>query len=655
MGKSAIMKVVGQHKRWAITEARRLYSIDAWSGGYYDINEKGHVVALPLRDRGTQVDLIDVIEEAKLRGLQPPLLIRFQDMVRDRVAALYEAFDNAIKECDYKGKYRAVFPIKVNQLREVVEEILDAGRPYNIGLEVGSKPEIFAAQALLNKPGSLIICNGRKDRTFIRMALMGLKLGKEVILVVEDLEELEEILNIASEMNVRPLLGLRMKLLSKGSGLWASSSGEDAKFGLSTVEMLAATKLLEKYEMKDTLQLLHFHIGSQITDILLIKKAVQEGARFYCKFRKMGFPIRYLDVGGGLAVDYIGSRTTHDSSTNYTLQEYANDVVYYIANVCNGENVPHPDIISESGRAIVSYHSVLVIEVLAAISKKPPAAGLLKFEETDHPLVKELHEILYHLPQLNKLEAYHDALERRDDAQQMFAFGVLSLEEKAKVEHLYWQIASAVLEYYKNEKYVPDEIQALRRSLCAQYICNFSVFQSLLDHWALNQIFPVMPLMRLNERPTVEATLVDITCDSDGKLKHFVSNGFVKDTLLLHSLRANNDKNKVPYYLGVFLLGAYQDVIGDLHNLYGRVNEVHVFLDPDEPVGYYIEEAIEGTSIGQALLTVQYDETELKRRMKSQVDAAIRIDRLKPSEGIRLLKEYEQGLKEYTYVIRNGR
>jgi len=644
------MKTGKRRGRWSIQAAQKTYQVDAWGAGYFVINKKGHIAARPLQEEGGEVDLLDVVQEAESRGLRTPLLIRFQDIVRHRVAAIHRAFQNAIADCEYQGSYRGVFPLKVNQLREVVEEILDAGKPYKLGLEVGSKAELFAALAQLDKIGSLVVCNGYKDATFIRMALTGLKLGKEVILVIEKLEELERILELSESFGVRPFVGVRLKLLSKGAGRWAASGGEDAKFGLSTSELLAAARLLEKRGMKEQLKLIHFHIGSQIPDILLIKRAVQEAARFYAKLRQMGFPVRYLDVGGGLGVDYLGNRSLLESSINYTLQEYANDVIYYVGTVCQGENVPHPDIITESGRAIVAYHSVLVIEALGAIAKNNPPSGLLKYGPNEHPLVQELLEIRDNLSQLNKLEAYHDALERRDDAQQMFTFGALSLETKAKIEDLYWQIAAGVVESFQREPYVPEEIRKLAASLCDQYLCNFSVFQSLLDHWALDQIFPIVPICRLNEAPRRSATLVDITCDSDGHVRHFVGRSSIQTTLPLHALKRDARGRLEPYYVGAFLIGAYQDVMGDMHNLFGRVNEAHVFLDPDEPAGYYIEEAIEGSAIGAALGTVQYEETELKRRMKAQIDAAIKSDRLKPSEAMRMLKEYEKGLREYTYL-----
>jgi arginine decarboxylase len=634
---------------WDIQKARNLYSIHRWGAEYFDINDSGRVIAKPLRDAGASVDITDVVEEAKARGLKFPVLIRFQDILRHRVESINLAFRGAIGEFNYQGKYRGVFPIKVNQLREVVEEILDAGRPFDFGLEVGSKPELFAGLAMQNQVGNLIVCNGYKDAAFIRMALLGTKLGKKVIMVVEKLEELRQIIAVSKQLGVEPTIGVRARLLSKGGGKWADSAGENAKFGLTTAELLAAAELLKTEGLAHCFKLVHFHIGSQVPDILIVKRAVQEAARFYAKLQKMGFPIEYLDVGGGLGVDYDGSRSAFDSSTNYTLQEYANDIVYYIADVCNAEKVPHPDIISESGRAVVAHHSVLIVEVFGSIAKIRPGDGF-QYGENEHPLVKELLDIKKNLPKLNKLEAYHDALERKEDAQHMFTLGLFELPEKAKMENLYWEISHEVVESYKGQAYVPEEIRHLEDSLGDQYLCNFSVFQSLLDHWALGQLFPVMPVSRLNERPTREATLVDITCDSDGQVNKFIDLRDVRDTLPLHALNINGNGMPEPYYLGFFLMGAYQDIMGDLHNLFGRVNEVHVFLDPDEPAGYYVEEIIEGTTIVQALDSVQYDEKELKRQMKAQVDEAIKSDRMKPSEAMRLLDDYEKGLKEYTYL-----
>lgn len=636
----------GSTPEWDIAAARTLYNVDRWGAGYFDINAAGHVVAKPLQN-GVEVDLMSLVDEAKARGVKFPLLIRFQDILRHRVIALNEAFRASISEFAYRGIYRGVFPIKVNQLREVVEEILDAGKLYSFGLEVGSKPELYAGMALQDQPGSLIICNGYKDTSFIKLALQGIKLGKRVIMVVEKLEELRQIITVSRQVGVEPMIGIRARLMSKGAGKWAESGGENAKFGLSTSDLLAATQMMKDEGLTHCFKLLHFHIGSQVPDILTVKKAVQEAARFYAKLHKMGFPVEFMDVGGGLGVDYDGSRSAFDSSTNYSLQEYTNDIVYYLADVCNAEGVPHPDIVSESGRALVAHHSVLLVEVFGSIDKTRQEAKFT-YGPGDHRLVRELTDIRDNLQRLNKREAWHDAQERKEDAHQMFTLGMLELPDKAKIESLYWDISRAVVESFRGQAYIPEEIKHLEDALGDQYLCNFSVFQSLLDHWALGQLFPIMPVHRLDERPTRETTLVDITCDSDGQINKFVDLRDVRDTLPVHPLRG--DVVQEPYLLGFFLMGAYQDIMGDLHNLFGRVNEVHVFLEPDEPAGYYVEEVIEGDTISDSLTEVQYDVNELKRQMKAQVDAAIKSDRLKPSEAMRLLDDYERGLKDYTYL-----
>jgi arginine decarboxylase len=479
---------------WSSAKSEEHYGFKRWGSGHISVDDEGFVNVQPLVD-GRGIRVLDVVNEALGMGLKAPMVIRFQDLLRHRVVQLNEMFAKAIKEEGYKGEYRGVFPIKVNQLREVVEEILDAGKPYDFGLEVGSKPELFAGLALQNHQGCLVICNGYKDAEFIKMALLGIKLGKRVIMVVEKLEELRHIIAISKQIGVEPLIGIRARLLSKGAGKWAESGGENAKFGLSTVELLTATELLKTENLSHCLKLLHFHIGSQVPDILTVKKAVQEAARFYAKLVKMGFAIEFMDVGGGLGVDYDGSRSAFDSSTNYSLQEYTNDIVYYIADVCNAEKVPHPDIVSESGRAIVAHHSVLIVEVFGAIEKIRPGEAF-QYGDNEHPLVRELLDIKKNLAKLNKLEAFHDAQERKEDAQQMFALGVLDLPEKAKIENLYWEISREVVAYFKDQTYVPEEIRKLEDSLGDQYLCNFSVFQSLLDHWALGQLFPIMPIAR---------------------------------------------------------------------------------------------------------------------------------------------------------------
>ena len=632
---------------WSIEEAKRTYHIDRWGLSYFDIDEEGRVVARPRPDNGgATIRLTDIIDEARERNLRTPLLIRFQDILRHRVQTINAAFAKAISEYEYRGSYRGVFPIKVNQLREVVEEILIAGESHQTGLEVGSKPELFAALALHEQPGSLIICNGYKDEAYIRMALLGQKMGKTVVLVVEKMEELDPIVAVSRSMGVKPVLGVRVKLWSKADGKWAASGGENAKFGLGTAELLDLAKRLAKAELADCFQLLHFHIGSQVPDIFTVKKAVQEASHYYAKLYKMGFPIRWFDVGGGLGVDYDGSRSKSDSSKNYSLQEYANDVVYHVAEVSNGEGVPHPEIISESGRAIVAHHSVLVVEAFGRVTKGR-ALENITYGEKEHDFVRELLELRDRLDSSGKMEAWHDAKEIKEAAQSMFNIGILELEDKAKVESLYWEISQAVVRDFGDRTMVPEEIRQLDENLSDQYLCNFSVFQSLIDHWALKQLFPIMPLHALDRAPDREARLVDITCDSDGQVDHFIDPEAQRDTLPLHLPETVGGS---PYHLGFFLMGAYQDIMGDMHNLFGRVNEVHVFLDPDEETGYYIEEVIGGTSIASVLDMVQYDEKALVRSVKKQIDQAIRNDQLKPSEGMRLLAEYTRGLQDQTYL-----
>jgi arginine decarboxylase len=625
-------------------DAISLYNVDRWGNGYFTVNRKGNIVVLPTRSNEQKIDLMEIVAEAQERKLDFPLTVRFHDLLRDRVETINKAFAEAIETMGYGNVYRGVFPIKVNQLREVVEEILDAGQRWHFGVEAGSKPELVAALAFHNDLESLIICNGYKDTAFVRTALLGRKLGKTVILVVEKLEELTHILAVAAQMQIEPYIGLRVRLLSKGAGKWATSGGENAKFGLSTAELVAASDLLAQAGLAHALKLVHFHVGSQVPDIGTIKRATKEAARFYSKLHKMGHQLGYLDVGGGLGVDYDGSRTTFDSSTNYTLNEYARDIVYSIMEVCDAEGVPHPTIVSESGRAIVAHHSVLIVEAFGSIEKssngKKVDAG-----DDDPQIVHDIVEIFENLGKKNRLENLHDAHEIRERAQSMFDLGLLDLRAKAKIDTVYWQIAGAVVAMFRGMRYIPEEVKEMEVALGDQFLCNFSVFQSLLDHWALGQLFPVMPLHRLNELPDRNATIVDITCDSDGKVSKFVDLQDVKETLPLHRWEPGE-----PYYIGFFLVGAYQDIMGDMHNLFGRVNEMHIYLDEDEECGYYVEEVLPGSTIGQVLSLTQWDTNEIARRMKSQVDAAIKSDRLKPSEAMRLLDDYEKGLSAYTYL-----
>ena len=634
-----------EQPQWTVQDSAALYMIDRWGAGYFDVNGNGDMTVAPLQEHGISIPIIDALREAKALNLDTPLLIRFQDLLRHRVENLNNAFGKAIADHNYQGRYRGVFPIKVNQLREVVEEILDAGRPFNYGVEVGSKPEMFAGLAIHSDPESLIVCNGYKDVTYIRMAMLGRKLGKKVIVIAEKLSEIRAITKIAAEMNVEPWIGIRVRLLSKGAGKWATSGGEHAKFGLSTAEILEAIEILREARMESAFKLLHFHIGSQIPDILTIKRAVREAAMYYAKLYKQGHPLEYLDVGGGLAIDYDGSRSTFHSSMNYTIEEYASDIVYNIMDVCDDERVPHPNIVSESGRAIVAHHSVLVVQAFGAIEKTPLEP--IAVRAADHKLTREIIDIDERLSEETLNESWHDLQQIKEQAQTMFEFGLLNLDVKARVETLYWQVVEKLEQVVRSmdPEEVPEDLKTLKMELADQHICNFSVFQSLLDHWALGQLFPIVPIHRLNERPILESTLVDITCDSDGKVSKYIDLNDVRETLPLHDLRGDE-----PYYLGVFLTGAYQDIMGDIHNLFGRVNEVHVFLDPDEESGFYIEEEIPGNTIGEVLAMTQYDWRDLEKRMKSQIDAAIKADVLKPTEGMRLLQEFERGLKDQTYL-----
>jgi arginine decarboxylase len=636
----------GDKDDWSVADASELYMIDRWGAGYFDVSDDGRVRVAPLQERGRKIAILDVVEEAREQGLSTPLLIRFQDLLHHRVKTLNEAFNAAISEHRYRGRYRGVFPIKVNQMREVVEEILEAGRPYHFGIEVGSKPEVFAGLSVHSDNESLIVCNGYKDDTFIRTALIGQKLGKKVILIAEKLSEVRSILRIAKEMNLEPWIGLRVRLVSKGAGKWATSGGEHAKFGLSTSEILYATQLMKEAGMAQSFRLLHFHIGSQVPDILIIKRAVREAARYYAKLRRMGHPIEYIDVGGGLAIDYDGSRSNVHSSMNYSVEEYARDVVYNITDICDEEKVPHPDIVSESGRATVAHHSVLVVQAFGSIEKTPASPPPL--EARSHKLIDSLTYADEHLSSRNLSETWHDILQVKEESEKMFELGILDLDVKARVEAQFWEITERLQRMCASlePEEIPDDFVDIRNQLADQYICNFSVFQSLLDHWALGALFPIMPLHRLDTAPAVESTLVDITCDSDGKVSKFVDRvEDLRETLPLHPIIPGQ-----PYYLGLFLTGAYQDIMGDIHNLFGRVNEVHVFLDEDEESGYYIEETIPGHTIREVLGMTQYDTHDLVAKVKAQVDIAIKQDKLRPTEGMRLLADYERGLKDQTYL-----
>ena len=627
---------------WSAAKSEEHYGFKRWGSGHFGVDDSGFVNVQPLAD-GRCIRIMDVIDEALAMGLKAPMVIRFQDLLRHRVNKINEAFRKAIKEEEYEGDYRGVFPIKVNQLREVVDEIVAAGKAYSYGIEAGSKPELMLALAMHEGANALIICNGYKDLDYIRLAMLGRKIGKKIIIVVEQLAEVDDIIQIAEETGVKPLIGFRAKLQTRGEGKWSSSTGDNAKFGLNTAEILFACEKLKAAKLTQCLRLVHFHIGSQVPNILTIKNAVTEAARFYCQLDKMGFPMGFLDVGGGLGIDYDGSRTNFESSMNYTMEEYARDVVANIRDICVESGVKVPDIVSESGRAVVSHHSMLVVEVFERINKKE-TLGHQHQPKEKHKVVTDLETMLKNKSKLGRLERFHDALQKKEEAFSLFNLGYLDLENRAAAESLYWQICEQIAKEGRDSGYVPEELHDLNKLLADQYVCNFSVFQSLLDHWALKQLFPITPLHRLKEKPTVNAILADITCDSDGKISSFIDLQDTKDYLTLHEL------NNKPYYLGVYLTGAYQDIMGDLHNLFGRVNEVHVFLEPDEPNGYYIEEALSGSRVADVIEGVQYQYEELCRRMKQQIDAATKKDLVKPREGVRLVEFYESQMLNKTYL-----
>ncbi len=629
-------------KRWSSAECEALYGFKRWGGDYFSADKEGHACVHPLADERT-IRISDVIKEATQKGIKAPLVIRFQDLLQHRVERLNKAFQASIKEATYTGTYRGVFPIKVNQLREVIEEIQEAGSEFKYGLEAGSKPELMIAIAMQTENTGLLICNGYKDDEYIRLALFATKIGKKVVIVAEQMSEIVQIIRISEEINVTPVIGFRAKLSAKGEGKWALSGGDNAKFGLTTIEMLRGCQMLEEAGLADSLRLLHFHIGSQVPNIRTIKNAVIEAARFYCQLKKMGFPMGLLDVGGGLAIDYDGSRSNYESSTNYTLEEYARDLVFNIQEICVASDVECPDIVSESGRAIVAPHSVLITQVFDTISKRDTLAKIRK-DEIENNTVMDLYDMLNGKYKYGRLEMYHDAIQKKEEAFSLFNLGYLDLKGRAQAEALFWQICTKI-DKGLGDGYRPDELVELKTMLADQYICNFSVFQSLIDHWALNQLFPITPLTRLNERPTVNATLVDITCDSDGKVSKFIDLEDEKEYLPLHPLRKNE-----PYYLGFFLVGAYQDIMGDMHNLFGRVNEAHVFLEDDEEDGFYIEDTIQGNRVKDVLESVQYRADSLCHLLKKQIDKATKGDLVKPREGVRFMEMYEELIQKKTYL-----
>jgi arginine decarboxylase len=627
--------------KWKIQDAIDTYGVRTWGKGYFGINAAGHVTVHPTKREDQSIDLKELIDQLQTRGIQLPILLRFTDILRHRVGEIHEAFRSAIKEFEYKGEYCCVYPVKVNQQRHVVEEILDFGKPFRFGLEAGSKPELLAVLAVANGSETPIICNGFKDDEFIQMAMLARKIGKDIIPVVEKFTELETIVKFAEETKVRPVIGVRVKLATRGAGRWKFSAGFRSKFGLTLTEVLEAYEYLKQRGMEDCLQLIHFHLGSQITNIRSIKNALTEAGRVYTELARVGAGVRYIDVGGGLGIDYDGSQTDFESSVNYTLQEYANDVVFRIKSVCDEAGVPHPTIISESGRAVVAYHSLLVFDVLGVSNFDQYAAPSELPPDAPQPIA-DLFSIHRDLNKKNFLESYHDAVQAVDETLNLFNLGFLSIELRALAERLFWAVSGKLLKIVRELDYVPEELSGLEAMLSDTYFCNFSIFQSMPDSWAVNQLFPIMPIHRLQELPSRRAVLGDITCDSDGKIDQFIDLRDVRNTLELHPF------NGQPYFLGAFLLGAYQEILGDLHNLFGDTNAVHISLDDDGAIN--LDTVIKGDTVREVLQYVQYSADELISLMRKDVERAVRAGKVSLEESRQLLRFYETGLEGYTYL-----
>ncbi|MBF7074295.1 biosynthetic arginine decarboxylase [Glaciecola sp. MH2013] len=635
-----------QNKTWTIEDAERTYGVSSWGGGYFHIGENGNVKVSPdPSNPSMRIDFKAVIDEVSQEGIQFPVVVRFHDVLRSQVVGINEAFNSTISEASYNGEYRGVYPIKVNQMREVVEEIVDAGAPYDFGLEAGSKSELLAVLAYNTNPNSLTILNGYKDEEFIRLSLLGRKLGRKVVVVIEKYSELLMLVRLSKELNIEPIIGLRSKMTAMGKGKWQGSSGERAKFGLTIPEIINSARYLEQEGMAHTLKLLHFHIGSQLTDIRAIKDAVNEGARIYSELHGMGFPLEYVDVGGGLGIDYDGSKSTNDSSRNYSLHEYVADVIYGMKEICDLENVPHPHIVTESGRAITAHHSCVITEIVGEIKADGAMLDTVA-AEGEHILLKNIRELLENLSNVTNLqEAYNDASEWKEQAVSAFKLRVISLEELGKIETLYWQIMRQLQLQYRDVEFVPDGLQHLDFSLSSQYLCNFSIFQSAADTWAIDQILPVVPLTGMDQEPDIDCSLVDITCDSDGKIDRFVIDRAIQNIMPIRSL-APNEKA----HLGLFLTGAYQDVMGDMHNLFGRLNEVHIFSYDDDPEDFYIEEVVKGSSVEDVLSIMQYHPKTMAIDVKRQIDKQVANGQILPREGVKWTDFYENCLEGYTYL-----
>ncbi len=627
-------------RRWTATDAAELYDVARWGKGYFSVDDNGHVRVHPTKDPQRWIDLKQLVDRLQLRGIDLPILIRFAGILKHRLSEIHTAFSNAITEHKYTGNYCCVYPIKVNQQRQVVEEVLRFGKPFNFGLEAGSKPELMAVVAMASND-TPIICNGFKDAEFIEMAMMALKMGRQIIPVVEKYTELELILKMAEKVGVRPQIGMRVKLAARGSGRWQQSGGFRSKFGLTVTEILRALNELKSRGMEDCFKLLHFHLGSQITNIRQIKGALNEAVRVYVDLVKQGAGLAFLDVGGGLGVDYDGSQTNFESSANYTLQEYANDVVYHVQSVCDEAGVAHPTIVSESGRAVVAYHSALVFGVLGVAGQGESDVPLQLPEEVEQPL-HDLLDTYQNVTVRNVLESYHDASQSLDMAMNLFAGGYLPLVQRSMAENLFWAICHKIQRLSKQLDFLPEELEGLDAMLSDTYFCNFSLFQSMPDSWAIKQLFPVMPIHRLNERPTRHAVLGDITCDSDGKIENFIDRRDVKRTLPLHPF------NGEPYYLGAFLLGAYQEILGDMHNLFGDTNAVHVSMDEEGEV--VLETVIKGDTVREVLDYVEFNVESLMRQFRTSVELAVRESRISYEEAGRFQRYYEDGLQGYTYL-----
>lgn len=629
-------------RKWRIEDSEELYNIQGWGRKYFSINEKGNVAVTP-REGYASVDLREVMDELQVRDITSPVLLRFPDILDNRIEKISNCFAVASKEYDYKAQNYIIYPIKVNQMRPVVEEIVTHGEKFNIGLEAGSKPELHAVLATNIKENALIICNGYKDQTYIELALLAQKMGRRIYIVVEKLNELRIISEVAKRMDIEPNVGIRIKLASSGSGKWETSGGDVSKFGLNSSELLEALDYMERNKMKNSLKLIHFHIGSQITKIRRIKTAIREAAQFYVQLTQMGFDIDFMDIGGGLGVDYDGTRNSvSGSSMNYSIQEYANDAVSTIVDACVKNGIKQPNIINESGRSLTAHHSVLVFEVLET-TQLPIWKDSNDIEETDHELAKELYVIWDKLDQQRLLESWHDALQIREEALDLFSLGMLDLRTRAQIEELFWSIAREVGDIASGMKHAPEELRKVAKMVPDKYFCNFSLFQSLTDSWAIDQVFPIIPLSRLDEKPTRTCTLQDITCDSDGKISNFIStHGGVANSLPVHPVKASE-----PYYLGVFLVGAYQEILGDMHNLFGDTNAVHISVYKDR---YEIDRIIDGETVADVLDYVQFNPKKLVRNVEAWVTASMKEGKISPEEGREFLSNYRSGLYGYTYI-----